>query len=201
MDQTSTMQRLQGEQPAQPLETIRPGIGHEQQAIPTTEVAHTQDQVNGVSAASQAPDAPQQAASTVLSQSDLAILQTAIATLDDERLLMVLVQLPAYQLVRALECLLKPVGAASCVPQAEPADNRRADRAKVFRAAKIIYNNKMSVSECSIRDLSDTGCRVVAESLAGIPDHFTLHVLTGDSRYECEVAWRKYNMMGLRFIG
>ncbi|WP_337660174.1 PilZ domain-containing protein [Anderseniella sp. Alg231-50] len=147
------------------------------------------------------PDAPQQSASPVLSQSELAILQTALATLDDERLLMVLVQLPAYQLVRALECLLKPVGAASCVPQSESTDNRAADRAKVFRAAKIIYNNKMSVSECSIRDLSDSGCRVVAESLAGIPDHFTLHVLTGDTRYECEVAWRKYNMMGLRFIG
>ncbi|MEO1161754.1 MAG: hypothetical protein AAFW74_15110, partial [Pseudomonadota bacterium] len=120
MDQIGTLQRPQDEQPAQPLETARPQVGHEQGTIPATEVTHTQDQVNGVSAASQAPDASQQPASTVLSQSELAILQTALATLDDERLLMVLVQLPAYQLVRALECLLKPVGAASCVPQSEP---------------------------------------------------------------------------------
>jgi len=139
------------------------------------------------------------------SQTDLATLQGALAALDDDHLLMVLVQLPAYQLARALECLLKPLEAASGVPQtqpaSDPADNREADRTRMLRAGKIIYNNKMSVSDCSIRDLSSSGCRLGLESLVGIPDHFSLHIQNGGSRHECEVVWRKSNMMGVRFIG
>lgn len=201
----NTGQWPQNEQPSEPLQTTHTPLGDEQGTSPTTEIAHTQDPAEVIPAASQPLDASQPAASDVPSQIDLTTLQTALTTLDDDRLLMVLVHLPAYQLARALECLLKPVGAASCVPQAQsesaPADNRGADRARVLRAGKIIYHNKMSVSDCSIRDLSSSGCRVVLESLAGIPDHFTLHILTGDSRHECEVAWRKSNMMGVRFIG
>lgn len=205
MNPTSTMQSPQDEQPARPFETTRPDTGHGQATTPTTEIAPMQDQVDSVSATSQPLNASQPAASTVASQNEIAILQAALAMLDDESLLMVLAQLPAYQLARALECLLKPVGDASRVPQAQsasdPANNREADRTKMLRAGKIIYNNKMSVSDCSIRDLSNTGCRVGLESLVGIPDHFTLHIQNGSSRHECEVVWRKSNMMGLRFIG
>lgn len=213
MNPINSGQWPQHERLAEPLEPVRTQFGKAQGTTPVVDIAYTQDPVEVVTAASQALNAAQPVASAASSQIDLTTLQTALASLDDDRLLMVLVQLPTYQLARALECLLKPVGDASCVPQAQSvgvspvqsesasADNRGADRAKVLRAGKIIYNNKMSVSDCSIRDLSSSGCRVFLESIAGIPDQFSLHILTGDSRHECEVAWRRSNMMGLRFIG
>ena len=213
MNPINSGQWPQHQQPTEPLEPVRAQFGKAQGTTPVIDIAHTQGPVEAITAASQVLNASQPAASAEPSQLDLTTLQTALARLDDDRLLMVLVQLPTYQLARALECLLKLVGDASCVPQAQSdgvspvqsestsADNRGADRAKVLRAGKIIYNNKMSVSDCSIRDLSSSGCRVFLESIAGIPDHFSLHILTGDSRHECEVAWRRSNMMGLRFIG
>jgi hypothetical protein len=210
----TTGQWPQDGQPAQPSETIRAQFGNQQGTSPTTQIAHAQDPVEVISTAAQPleplqPAAsvlpPQPAVSAMPSQTDLATLQGALAALDDDHLLMVLVQLPAYQLARALECLLKPLEAASVVPQAQPAsdpaDNREADRTRMLRAGKIIYNNKMSVSDCSIRDLSSSGCRLGLESLVGIPDHFSLHIQNGGSRHECEVVWRKSNMMGVRFIG
>ena len=205
MNNMNTIQWPQGQRPAEPLETMRTHGGHQQGTTPVTEIVHTQAPVEAVSPASQAVNPSQPAASVVPSQIDLTSLQTALATLDDDRLLMVLVQLPTYQLARALEYLLKPVGVSSSVPQAQPAsdpaDNREADRTRMLRRGKIIYNNKMSVSDCNIRDLSSSGCRVSLESLVGIPDHFTLHIQNGGSRHECEVVWRKSDMMGLRFIG
>lgn len=190
-------QPLDASQPAAPFMPSQPAapVAAPQQAAP---VAPLQP------AASVEPVQP--AAPVASPQIDLTTLQANLVALDDDRLLMVLVQLPAYQLVRALECLLKPLEAASAAPQtqpaaADPADGRVADRTRMLRAGKIIYNNKMSVSDCSIRDLSSTGCRVGLESLVGIPDHFTLHIQNGGSRHECEVVWRKSDMMGVKFIG
>ena len=96
-----------------------------------------------------------------------------------------------------------PQAAAPQQPvQSEPqsADQRQAERTGTLRGGKIVYNNKMCVSDCQVRDISDTGCRVTVESSAGIPDHFMLHILNGDVKRECEVAWRRSDMLGLRFI-
>ncbi len=212
MDSIGTGQGPQDARPPESLQSASGQFGDQHGMAPTSDISHIQEHADVVSAASQPTDASPSATAVAAPQFDLASLQTTLATLSDDRLLMVLMQLPAYQLARALECLLKPESDTPCVPQvqsaadleqvseSDPADNRRADRSRVFRAGKIIYNNNLCVSDCHIRDLSSSGCRVVLESLYGIPDHFTLHILTADSKHECEVAWRKSNMMGLKFI-
>lgn len=135
---------------------------------------------------------------------DLSALHEALAKLSEEQILQLVGKLPANQLARALDQKLNPAGVAP-LPQArvpqEPGENRGAQRSKTLRAGKIIYNGKMSVNDCEIRNLSTTGCRVTVESIAGIPDHFTLHIVNGDVRHECHVAWRQSNVMGLEFIG
>jgi hypothetical protein len=98
-----------------------------------------------------------------------------------------------------------PQPAASPEPASQSAstpstEHRLAARHKAFRAGKIIYNNSMSVANCEVRDMSATGCRITVESIAGIPDTFILQIKNGGARHVCEVAWRKFNMMGLRFI-
>ena len=212
MNPINAGQGPQDARPSESLQSVSTQFGDQQGTAPTPDFSRTQEPAEVDSAASQSTNASPPATAVAPPQNDLASLQTTLVTLSDDRLLMVLSQLPAYQLARALEYLLKPASDTPCVPQvqsatelepvseSDSADNRGADRSRVFRAGKIIYNNKMSVSDCHVRDLSSAGCRVVLESLAGIPDHFTLHILTADSKHECEVAWRKSNMMGLRFI-
>lgn len=72
-------------------------------------------------------------------------------------------------------------------------------RTKNLRVAKIIYNQDSSVTNCEIRDISDTGCRVTVASTVGIPDRFTLQIPNEHVKRTCSVAWRKSGMMGLKF--
>lgn len=180
--------KQQEKQPSELLETLRAHLRDEQRPTPVAEPAC----------------APEPVAAAAQPQIDLSMLQAALGGLDDEQLLSVLGQVPAHHLARALDRILTPQGAAP-VQQAPstqvPADNRNAERSRTLRAGKIIYNGKMSVNDCQIRDMSDTGCLVTLASTHGIPNHFTLHIINGDSRHECEVAWRKSDMMGLKFIG
>ena len=134
---------------------------------------------------------------------DLSILQTALGLLNAAQLRQVLAQLPAYQLAAALEQVLNPGTADPLEPSTahnEPGNKREAERTETTRAGKIIYNGNMSVSDCKIRDLSDAGCRIYIESVLGIPNCFTLHIVNGDVRRECEVVWRKQKSMGLKFL-
>ncbi|MGI9462568.1 MAG: PilZ domain-containing protein, partial [Aestuariivirgaceae bacterium] len=128
----------------------------------------------------------------------------ALNQLQNRDLQQVLATVPVHQLARALEQLLRP---GDSVPvqhgaiDTDPDNQREAERSKTLRTGKIIYNNKMSVTDCKVLDLSNSGCRVALESLTGIPDHFMLHIVHGNAKHECEVTWRKSNMMGLKFIG
>jgi hypothetical protein len=139
---------------------------------------------------------------------DLAALQSQLRALGSDDLQRALGAIPVHELARALERALAPADSATPVDDpvevaAEQAseERRKSRRMKQLRAGKIIYNNHMSVSNCEVRDLSSIGCRLTVESVSGIPDNFEMQILNGGSKYECEVAWRKFNMIGVRFIG
>ena len=143
-----------------------------------------------------------QATQAKLALKDLAAV---LSRLDDQRAMFVLKQLPAHQLARALEQILSADGncrseATQTAPQSDMGDKRSATRTKTMRIGKIIYNNLMSVTNCSIADLSDTGCRITIVTTVGIPNCFTLHIINGNLKRECEVVWRKHGEMGVRFF-
>ncbi len=165
------------------------------------------------------PSGATSAAPTIRKSAGLTLveLQTAVLSLNQADLCHLLTQLPAHQLAAALEKMLRPIAPAQqpSVPvqptdaagqpsqayaQPQPNEKRTADRKRTLRAAKIVYNNNMSVASCELRDISETGCRIAIESTAYIPNHFVLHVTNSGIRHECEVAWRKSNMMGVRFL-
>lgn len=140
-----------------------------------------------------------------LQQPQVEQLQTALKLMTVEQLHQTLCTIQPAQLANALQALLATTATACTSPGAtagdvDLADQRNAERRKMLRAAKIIYNNAMCVINCEIRDISDTGCRVKVASSHGIPDLFTLHIIAGGIRHECEVAWRKPEQMGLKFI-
>ena len=143
-------------------------------------------------------------AQSIPQNSNVEELQAALCALTADTQLQVLQKLPALQLARALERILKP-GTAKETPMPDlPADipeERRAFlRSKTLRAAQIIYNNKMSVTSCRIYDIASAGCQITVESTFSIPKFFTLHIKNGDTKHECEVVWRRPGEMGVRFI-
>jgi hypothetical protein len=77
-------------------------------------------------------------------------------------------------------------------------DDRRNDgRSRALKSAKIVFNNRFSVIDCTVRNLSDTGCCLQLGDPIGVPDKFELEF--GPANRSCRVMWRKDNRIGVQF--
>ena len=77
-------------------------------------------------------------------------------------------------------------------------DERRNDaRSRALKSGKIVFNNRRSIIDCTVRNLSDTGCCLQLGDPVGMPDSFELEV--GPTRRECRVMWRRDSRIGVQF--
>ena len=77
-------------------------------------------------------------------------------------------------------------------------DDRRNDgRSRALKSAKIVFNNRFSVIDCTVRNLSDTGCCLQLGDPVGVPEKFELEI--GPTNRSCRVMWRKDNRIGVQF--
>lgn len=79
-------------------------------------------------------------------------------------------------------------------------DERRAKhRARVLKSGKIIVSAKAPKIDCTIRDLSDAGARLlIPSSTFGVPHEFDLMIGEGE-RHSCRVVWRTETALGVEF--
>ncbi len=84
------------------------------------------------------------------------------------------------------------------IPQKD--DEARSDsRRRTLKSGKIIFNNRQSVLDCTVRDLSKTGCRIIVASQTDMPADFELHLPGSDDRFQCQIIWRKKLEAGVKF--
>tara|TARA_R110000787_G_scaffold16825_3_gene52895 strand:+ start:12020 stop:12343 length:324 start_codon:yes stop_codon:yes gene_type:complete len=81
---------------------------------------------------------------------------------------------------------------------------RRAPRQRTLKAGRIAINALTSTFEVLIRDMSQTGARLVMSDVYLLPEYFDLIVLnpnTGrSSRTHCQLVWQKALVVGVKFI-
>ena len=81
---------------------------------------------------------------------------------------------------------------------------RRVPRQRTLKAGRIAINELTSTFEVLIRDMSQTGARLVMSDVYLLPEHFDLIVLnpnTGrQSRTHCQLVWQKALVVGVKFI-
>jgi len=92
----------------------------------------------------------------------------------------------------------QPSGFASPPPEERRAD--RAIRRRTLLSAKIVFNTGQTVLNCTIRDLSETGAKLVFGVVPSCPRVFDLVMSSGTVR-RCEVAYRREYTLGVRFLG
>jgi hypothetical protein len=100
--------------------------------------------------------------------------------------------------------------AADKIAEAERAANALADepridarpsrRRRVLKAGIVASNDRRLTVACTVRDLSESGARLRADSSVGIPDTFELIVETDGLEANCEVVWRKGSEVGVKFL-
>ena len=80
---------------------------------------------------------------------------------------------------------------------ATPADQRINPRRRVIKAGKIIFNQRNSVIDCTLRNISETGAMVSVAQITFVPDEFELR--WEDKVRLCTIVWRKFNAFGVSF--
>jgi outer membrane murein-binding lipoprotein Lpp len=80
------------------------------------------------------------------------------------------------------------------------AERRTASRQKSFLRGCIYFNNRRSAVDCLIRDISDTGARLVFSGAVAIPDVVDLYVPQKEQMLRVRVEWRHGDEVGVAFV-
>ena len=77
-------------------------------------------------------------------------------------------------------------------------EHRKEKRLRTIKAGRIIFYHDHCVIKCLVRDLSENGAKLQTEIAIDCPDNFKLSLHEGPT-FDCFVAWRKVNVIGVRF--
>ncbi|MDB5561092.1 MAG: PilZ [Hyphomicrobiales bacterium] len=78
-------------------------------------------------------------------------------------------------------------------------EKRSKPRRRVFKGAIIVFNERRSTIDCTVRNLSESGALLVVISIVGVPDAFDLQVSDG-TRHSCRVVRRTPTQLGVEFL-
>jgi hypothetical protein len=78
-------------------------------------------------------------------------------------------------------------------------DRRVAPRRRVLKAAKIFFNGDVSVFDCTVRDISESGARLSLGLFQPLPKRFKL-VVNDLGTHVCELVRLVGNEYGVRFV-
>ncbi len=79
------------------------------------------------------------------------------------------------------------------------ADRRDIQRTKVLRNAKIIAPRRVSVSHCTVQNITSGGACLKLANTYGVPECFELTFELGRTRRPCRVVWRTDDLLGVAF--
>ena len=81
------------------------------------------------------------------------------------------------------------------------AKERRVERRRrVFLQADVCTLEGLRIGNCSIRDTSRIGCKIISNDLDQIPDELVLSIRGLDETFVGRVMWRDADMAGIEFL-
>jgi hypothetical protein len=83
--------------------------------------------------------------------------------------------------------------------EARPAERRRIARQKSFLRGMIYFNNRRSVADCLIRDISPFGARLIFSDAVATPDVLDLYIPQKEQTLRAQVIWRVGHEVGVAF--
>lgn len=72
-------------------------------------------------------------------------------------------------------------------------------RTRTFLKGVVYYDNRRASIDCTIRDLSDTGARIVFSTMVVVPDNFELHIPQKQMTLPAQVRRRDEYEVGVSF--
>jgi hypothetical protein len=84
-------------------------------------------------------------------------------------------------------------------PERRESERRNAGRQKSFLRGVIYYNNRRNAVDCLVRDISQTGARLILSDAVSIPDVVDLFIPQKDQTLRSQVHWRHGQEIGVAF--
>ena len=81
----------------------------------------------------------------------------------------------------------------------EDDDRRSSKRRRTVLTGKVLFNNRASVFDCTIRDLSETGAQLTLADVSTLPRDFELEIPSKDMLVQAHVMWSRGRNHGVRF--
>jgi PilZ domain-containing protein len=82
----------------------------------------------------------------------------------------------------------------------EPVEERReSHRSRTLRGGKVLFNDRRSVLDCMIRNVSPEGACLQVESLVGVPPDFELLIDGEEAPRPCRLVWQSHDRAGVEF--
>ncbi len=79
-------------------------------------------------------------------------------------------------------------------------DQRSNKRQRTVLDGRIVFNNRFSLIECTVRDLSDTGARIAFDHAIMIPPEFEIEIPKKSLSLRARVMWSNGKEHGVKFI-
>lgn len=74
------------------------------------------------------------------------------------------------------------------------------ERRRVLKAGKLVFNNRFSAVDCSVRWLWETGAEVTVSSAQGVPDEVNLVIRSDQADWHCRIVTRTDTRLVLEFV-
>jgi PilZ domain len=76
-------------------------------------------------------------------------------------------------------------------------DRRKSVRRRTFLGGRLAFQGRYATLDCTIRNLSNSGARIVVDGSAILPDEFDFTLTRNDRAYRARLAWRNAEAAGL----
>ena len=70
---------------------------------------------------------------------------------------------------------------------------------RVLKSAKIVSMNQWSVVDCTVRDMSETGARLICGDQVSVANEFRFLLPSDNSIRTAKVVWRRGDLLGIEF--
>ncbi|THF48024.1 PilZ domain-containing protein [Allorhizobium terrae] len=78
-------------------------------------------------------------------------------------------------------------------------EKRKVSRQRALKAARIVLKGGSSTMDCTVKNLSDIGAKLVGDNFLAVPDDFDV-LMDGFEKRHCVVRWRNLKELGIEFV-
>lgn len=78
-------------------------------------------------------------------------------------------------------------------------ERRNFPRLRTLKGGKIVLNDGFSTFDCTIRNMSEEGAKLIVTSIIGVPKHFALAMNDG-RHFQCQTIWHTETEIGVEFV-